>query len=190
MISRPGPIIVTGCQRSGTMLASQIIAAGLGYAFMEEFDILPQRGGINVIKALYDAGRTDVVIQAPFALQIYEKIIPLVPTVHFVGVVRPKEEIIESMKRIKWCQEDHENWKEYIDKHVDKMILLWEKLKLNVCPANWSELHYKDLKDHPFFVNKENRQNFTVKQWHPDKPCQFKTWSNNSKCIEDKINKD
>ena len=183
----PGPIIVTGCQRSGTMLASQIIAHGLGYGFLEEFDILPFSNTLNILYVLHEAGKKDVVIQAPFAIQKYRHILFAAPDTHFVGMVRPRGEILDSMRRIEWCKNDFDNWEEYIEQHVDKMIALWEQLKDEVAPSNWTELHYKDLKDHPFFVDKKLRKNFTVKQWHIDKPCNFKTWSDNKKCIEDRM---
>ena len=187
MIDRPGPVVVTGCQRSGTMLAAQVIASGLGYGFLEEFDVLPQAGGLSIFSYLNDNKISDVVIQAPFAVKIYKQILSAAPTTHFVGVVRPRQEILASMKRIEWCKEDHEDWETILQNHIDKMLLLWSQLKKDVCPSSWTELKYEDLKGHPFFVDQNERQNFTVKQWQPNQPCNFKKWSNNKKCIEDRI---
>jgi len=188
MIDRPGPVVVTGCQRSGTMLAAQVIASGLGYGFLEEFDVLPQAGGLSIFGYLNDNKISDVVIQAPFAVQIYKQILSVAPTTHFVGVVRPRQEILASMKRIEWCKEDHEDWEASFAKpHRQDVIPVVTTKGKDVCPSSWTELKYEDLKGHPFFVDQNNRQAFTVKQWKPNQPCNFKTWSNNKKCIEDRM---
>ena len=122
---------------------------------LEEFDLLPFSNTLNILHALNEAGKKDVVIQAPFAIQKYRHILFAAPDAHFVGMVRPRDEILESMRRIEWCKNDFDNWEEYIEQHVDKMIALWDQLKDEVSPSNWTELHYEDLKDHPFFVDKK-----------------------------------
>jgi hypothetical protein len=189
------PVIVTGCQRSGTMLTAQIIAHECDCYFMEEFDFLPQNHGLSKLALLCLEGKGDVVVQAPFALGAYEEIYNRIPGVCFVGVKRNKKDILKSLKRIKWCQEssdewgDISTWNKFLTNHVDKMGALWEQLKKDLPSDNWVEFKYEDLQQHPFFVSPELRKNFSVKQWRIGEPCGLNTWSNNQKCIEDKIGK-
>ena len=76
---------------------------------------------------------------------------------------------------------------EFMDKQVDLMYGLWEDLKERVPSTDWTELEYDELKTHPFFVPKEERANFTVKQWKKDEPCDYPTWPSDDVCTEDTI---
>ena len=46
----------------------------------------------------------------------------------------------------------------------------WELLK-NILPETcWTEFKYESFRKHPLYVEKEQRKDFTVHQWSPDKP--------------------
>lgn len=186
------PIIVTGCQRSGTTLLSHALADALGFAHMEEFDFLPENHGLEKLEMLVAMGAGDVVIQAPFALNLYKEIYCRVPEVHFVGITRNRDDIYNSLKRILWCRNDYDKdeedcWEEYLDAHIDAMLNRWDELKLLIPPCQWDEISYESLDNHPYFIPQDLRKDFTVKQWQLDKPCGMATWEDNEKCIEDKI---
>lgn len=186
------PIIVTGCQRSGTTFLSNALADALGLPLMEEFDFLPQNNGLEKLKMLIAMGAGDIVIQAPFALKLYGEILEAVPEAHFVFLNRNEDDVFNSLKRIRWCRNDfdkdeEEEWQVFLWSHIRYMETLSESLKTILPKSQWDEISYESLTDHPYFVPKELRKDFTVKQWQPGFPCGMKTWEDNEKCIEVKI---
>lgn len=192
--SVPGnfPIIVTGCQRSGTTFFSNALADALGLPLMDEFDFLPENNGLEKLKMLIAMGEGGIVIQAPFALKVYGEILKDVPDAHFVYLSRNDNDVLNSLKRILWCRSDfdkdqEEEWEVFLWSHIQYMKTLWEKLKTILPKNQWDEISYEALSDHPYFVPKELRKDFTVKQWLPGFPCGMKTWDDNEKCIEVKI---
>ena len=183
-------LLVVGCQRSGTMLASKIFADYFDAHWLDEFDVLPLKRGAWGLEALYRGGLTNLVVQCPCAIQYWELFYTAVPNIKFVFIHRDKEDILNSMKRIEWLKDDHPNdWEEFLSKHIDNMYLYWEHLKERVPEEFWKEMHYNDFKDHPFFIPKEERTNFTVKQWNKDEPCDFKTWSKETECLTQELKK-
>ena len=77
-----GPIIVTGCQRSGTTIATQMIAHDLNYFVIDEFGFLPNDLGIHKINVLINQGIKNIVIQCPSALLMYVDLFHGIPDVH------------------------------------------------------------------------------------------------------------
>lgn len=183
-------LLIVGCQRSGTMIASKMLADYFGSYHLDEFDILPTKKGAWYLAELCNRGYTNLVVQAPIALKDWQLFYTAVPNIKFVCIKRDKEDIINSMRRIEWLKEDHpDDWEEFMDKQVDLMYGLWEDLKERVPSTDWAELEYDELKTHPFFIPKEERANFTVKQWKKDEPCDHLTWPSDHVCTEDTIKK-
>ena len=52
------PIIVTGCQRSGTTITSHILANAKQYIVLEDSEWLPSPEHVRTLKDLVDSGRT------------------------------------------------------------------------------------------------------------------------------------
>lgn len=165
------PIVVTGPQRSGTTIASQILASDLDRRAIDECEF-------NI-----GADYTNCVLQLPQALDHLILLQHVYPGVQFLFVRRDPLEIIRSMKRIHWCKDDVHDWDVFLERYVVSRILLWNHIKQQA-PEVCSEIDYKALSDHPLFVDKTKRKEFTSKQWEQGKPVGPKYWSNNTKCIQ------
>tara|TARA_R100000008_G_C3499449_1_gene122898 strand:- start:59 stop:625 length:567 start_codon:yes stop_codon:yes gene_type:complete len=182
-----GPIIVTGCQRSGTTIATQMIAHDLNYFVIDEFGFLPNDLGIHKINVLINQGIENIVIQCPSALLMYVDLFHGIPDVHFIGMVRDTEDIVSSMKRVRWRMNDFYHWPDYMYDHIEHMNYLWNSLKKIIPDDCWTEVTYDSLMGHPLYVPKEKRINFTVKQWELDKPCGMPFWDVNLDCLARKM---
>lgn len=159
------PIIVTGCQRSGTTIAAHALGHDFNLPVVEDYLIKDHHF------------QPDTVYQCPLALHSYYAIYYANPNTHFVGVQRDPKDIYKSMKRIKWCQNDYQDWESFLKTHILHCMRLWECLKADIPPSNWTEIQYEALKDHPLWV--EKRKKFTSKQWQPDTPVGPKYWKSN-----------
>jgi hypothetical protein len=165
-----GPLIVTGCQRSGTVLVTRALAYDLNLEVLGDRDFTPNVTGIEKLYTLIENGITDIVIQMPTALNFFVDLHHSIPDAHFVGVIRDTEDIIESMKRIKWQFDHHYHYIDFYYDHIKMMKGNWELLK-NILPETcWTEFKYESFRKHPLYVEKEQRKDFTVHQWSPDKP--------------------
>jgi len=157
------PIFVTGPQRSGTTIASRILASDLHLTYVDESEYTPA------------ALPPKAVIQAPFIIKFVLELSYLFPKAHFVFMERSKEDIIKSMERIEWYKDyiaDPSFYNDYVD-HTTKYI----DLLCNALPKDrWSILQYESLANHPLFV--KDRHGFTVRQWQTDKPKGPTTWRN------------
>lgn len=165
------PIVVTGPQRSGTTIASQILASDL------------DRQAVDESEFTMGADYTNCVIQLPQALDHFILLQHVYPGVQFLFVRRDPLDIIQSMKRIQWCKDDVHDWDVFLERYVVSRLLLWNHIKQQA-PDACSEIDYEALSDHPFFVDKDKRQKFTSKQWQQGKPVGPKYWSNNIKCMQ------
>ena len=162
-----GPVIVTGCQRSGTTIMTRIICNDLGYSFHQDDEFPPTFEGINRMKLLIKYGSSNIAIQNPLALYAYSDFYYTIPDLHFVGIVRDSEEIIDSMKRVKWMSEYSDqfiDFDEYLKAHVKQMKASWESLKSNLPNSAWTEIEYNQLKSHPLYIPKGMRKKFTIRQ--------------------------
>lgn len=166
------PIIVTGPQRSGTTIATHILAYDLNLTAIDETQFQ------------FGKDYTNCVIQLPTALDNYVIFQHAYPDCHFVFIKRPRKDIIASMKRIKWCQDDVNDWETFLKRYVDSRFKLWNHVKQQI-PLDCSEIYYNALTEHPLFVHQDLRQDFTSKQWQLDKPVGPRYWSNNSNCIQE-----
>ena len=172
-----GPVIVTGCQRSGTTIAAHILGQQKKWVVWEDQDWLPTPKDIYILQEMVRTGRTKLVIQSPVALHNFHYLFHQVPQVHFVGVKRKTEDIIASMKRIKWFQDEVYHYIDYYYDHVRFMNNQWGLLKQMLPKDSWTEVKYNELKEFPQFIPKHQRKDFTSKQWQLNKPNGPKYWS-------------
>ena len=171
-----GPIIVTGCQRSGTTFIAYALANKYKYSVWEDKDWLPLPDHISKLILMVSKGVDKLVIQSPTSLCLYHTLFHKIPNIHFVGVKRDKEDIVKSMERIKWMVNEYHHYIDFMYDHIQYMNDLWESLKRVLPTTNWTEVKYKDFEGDSLFVPAEDRKNFTVKQILPDKPVGPKYW--------------
>ena len=174
-----GPLIVTGCQRSGTVLVTRALAYDLNLEVLGDRDFTPNVTGIEKLYTLIENGITDIVIQMPTALNCFVDLHHSIPDAHFVGVIRDTEDIIESMKRIRWRIDAVYHWPDYMYDHICMMKGNWELLKQILPNTAWTEVNYTDFEEHSLFIPKEQRKEFHVNQWSPDKPIGPRFFSKN-----------
>tara|TARA_B100000424_G_scaffold107325_1_gene80760 strand:+ start:235 stop:789 length:555 start_codon:yes stop_codon:yes gene_type:complete len=171
-------IIVTGCQRSGTTIASLILANSKQYILVEDDKWQPSQEGVFKLKSLMDSGRDKFIIQSPTALYNFHFIYHLIPDIHWVGVKRDKNKIIQSMKRVKWMQEAYPDYISFYNHHIRYMNHLWGLLKQLLPKDNWTEVQYpQELQDYPEFIPDNLRSDFTVKQTQLDTPKGPRYWT-------------
>lgn len=184
------PTIVCGCQRSGTLLASHVLADFYEGHYVDEFEFIPIEEGIKAVNKLVKKGFNNLIVHCPVALRCWEEIYHKVPNVRFVGVRRNKEDVLKSMRRIKWLLNDNkDNYDEFLNSHYEEMISYWEDLKEIVPSEDWREIQYEDLQDHPFFIDKKERKNFHVKQWQVGDPRSPRYWDDDRKLTEIELKK-
>lgn len=155
-------IYVSGPQRSGTRIASQILAHELQIKYIDEADFgVGNRLQLKVLLSNYDRA----VIQCP-ALSRYIHVIAE-NTDCVVFMMRPISDIMASEQRINWQCE-----KEELAKY-DRTTGIISQVKYNYWYTVQKEtiehcidLYYSDLKSHPLFVDKEFRQHF---EWNQTK---------------------
>lgn len=166
------PIVVVGPQRSGTTIASKIIANDFNYRAVDESEFR------------FGEDYTDCVIQLPNALSQYVFIRHAYPGVQFVYIIRDKEDIIKSMKRVQWCRDDVNNWEQFMSDWIDHCVLQWHIIKQDI-PDQCAEVYYSALQDHPLFIQEDQRHNFTSKQWQPNQPIGPRYWNRNNKAMQE-----
>ena len=173
------PIIVTGCQRSGTTIGANILGQLKNYVVWDDLTWFPNTKGIYVLQSMIKTGRTKLVIQSPTVLHNFVELYYQVPEVHFVGVKRKTEDIVASMKRVKWYQNEVYNDIDFYYDHIRFMNNQWGLLKQILPKDSWTEVKYNEFKQYPQFIPKEQRENFTTKQWEVDKPIGPRYWTEN-----------
>ena len=91
------------------------------------------------------------------------------------------------MKRVKWRMDDFYHYIDFHHDHVNHMRQAWGIVKSILPDSVWTEVKYESLKEHPLFIPKEQRENFTVKQWKLNEPCGMPYWENNVQCYLEKL---
>ena len=172
-----GPIIVTGCQRSGTTLAAHILGQEKQWIVWEDQDWLPTPKDIYILQQMIETGRNKLVIQSPSVLYNFVQVFHMIPELHFVGVKRKTDDILASMKRIKWLEDEVLNPIEFYRDHIRFMNNQWGLLKQILPKSSWTEVKYNELKEFPQFIPKKQRLNFTTKQWELNKPVGPEYWN-------------
>ena len=176
------PIIVTGCQRSGTTIAAHILGNAKQYIVLEDTDWEPTPQHVQTLKDLVDSGRSRIVIQSPTALYNFHFIHHMIPQIHWVGCKRDKNEILSSMKRIKWMQDMYPDYLPFYKDHIRYMNAQWGLLKQLLPKDSWTEVRYPDeLQDYPEFIPQNLRKDFTIKQHRLNEPKGSKYWLNDEK---------
>ena len=176
------PIIVTGCQRSGTTIAAHILGNSKQYIVLEDTDWEPTPQHVKTLKDLIDSGRDRLVIQSPTALYNFHFIHHMIPQIHWVGCKRDKNEILSSMERVKWMQDLYPDYLNFYKDHIRYMNAQWGLLKQLLPKDNWTAVRYPDeLKDYPEFIPQNLRKDFTIKQHRLNEPKGSKYWLNDEK---------
>ena len=175
------PIIVTGCQRSGTGIVTEILAKKYEVTRLGNRDLYPIE--LPKLRKLLANNIDKFALQMPIALNCWLDMWHTFPDVHYVGVVRDTKDIIASMKRIKWRQDDFYHWPDYMYDAVAYQKGQWSLLKDILPDTAWTEVEYESFKDDPLFIDKELRKDFTVNQIELDKPLGPVSWTKNDKNV-------
>lgn len=148
-------IMVTGPQRSGTTIASIILAEELKYRYVDESDANTLTDVLHFVR---HAKR--FVLQSPMSAA-YCHILPMV----IVYMIRPVEEIIASEKRVGWPHESAELAKYFTDVGPISEVKYkaWQKYQKPQVSHGF-ELDYYAMKEHPLWIEKEQRKDFAEKQ--------------------------
>lgn len=163
-------IFVTGLARSGTRIATRMIAHDTGKEFIDE----TEWGIVDLDELAENAKyRDNFVVHAVNAYFCMDRFVGENDLV--VWVKRDLEDIKESWKRIRSKGLDSSKllWKIWdfikrlwmgIPKEItlpmEERLKLWNEVKGKV---NHIEIEYEDLKGHPMWVDKEQRSEFL---WH------------------------
>ena len=183
------PVIVTGCQRSGTNITAHILGNARQYITLEDTDWIPTQEHISTLKNLVDSGRNRLVIQSPAALNHFHFIHHLIPSLHWVGVKRDKKDIIASMERIKWFQDTYPDYLPFYHHHIRFMNSQWGLLKQLLPKDNWTEVKYPDeLSEYPEFIPQNQRKDFTTHQTKLNEPKGPQYWLNDSQGFTETAN--
>lgn len=154
-------ILVSGPQRSGTTLGAHIIAAELGYQYVDEAQILVE----DIQKARLFLGGAGIVLQAPGLCHVaHEFGCPVVIMRRNCSAIRASQE------RINWRYEAYELSKYGLSDSVESIAEVkyreWDTRQKSQCVC--FDLDYDCLMDHPLWVEQERRKNFGPRQWQAD----------------------
>ena len=175
------PIIVTGCQRSGTAIVTEILAKKYNLTRLGDRDLMFK--DFPKLRTLLANNITKFIAQMPTALNCWLDLWHTYPQVHFVGVMRDTEDIIASMKRIEWRKDDFYHWPDYMYDTVEYQKGQWSLMKDILPDTAWTEVEYESFKDNPLFIEKELRKDFTVNQTELDKPIGPAHWRKNNENV-------
>lgn len=152
-------IIVTGPQRSGTRICSRMIAADLGYKWVQENGIGTD---LESVRNVLSEGK--VVVHGPaisYLADLFDD------DVGIVFMRRSIEDITASEKRIGWHRSDWGEFSErgrYSAKESDIPIsqlkyIIWDYLQRDRVKY-YLNVDYESLSGHPLWVPKEKRTTF------------------------------
>lgn len=154
-------IVVTGPQRSGTTIASKILAYDLGYKQFREEDIRN-----HSLRLLYGILRKKIkaVIQAPGLASVCHFLDS--PGLGVVFMRRNPKDILSSQERIMWRFNDVNLNYYFCDKGEIARVRYkaWENHQKKVMKAKWIELSYSAMEGHPLWVRSEDRKGFGPRQ--------------------------
>lgn len=159
-LARYQRILVSGPQRSGTTIATEMIAADTGYRVVREeaFDVY------DVVKLQTILHAKNIVAQCPTMVAFLPELADENTLV--VWMRRPVAEIIASQKRIKWRYESVER---------ERLGLFESNTPIAVAKYEWwaankhrmahtFEVDYSSLKQHRLWVAPEQRIAFHARQ--------------------------
>lgn len=144
-------ILVTGPQRSGTRIASKIIAYELNYMYIDELDI-----GLQSLNKLFKIlfSKEKVVIQAPHLSAMCHFIDT--PSTAIVFMRRDLNEIAASQKRIGWNREKlslSQYFQEEGNINKIKYQTWYDFQKKHLMTIDYFEIEYNSLKKHELWLD-------------------------------------
>jgi glycosylphosphatidylinositol transamidase (GPIT) subunit GPI8 len=156
-------IIVAGPQRSGTRIASHIIAEITGYDYIDEHDY-----GVHKIEAWQKlvANENRVVIHAPgmsrelLTIKHYDDVL-------IVFMSRQVSDIVASEKRINWRWKKERGKYDKTNNGIPVSTLkyqYWIKTQRDNLPHTY-DLDYLSLSTHPLWLDNDKRKGFKATQW-------------------------
>lgn len=160
-------IVVAGPQRSGTTIATHILAIELGYKEIDEAEF----GVDNLVKFIPILNSPEPkVIQAPGLSSVLHLLKS--PDVAVVFMLRNTYEIISSGDRIGWnFLFDKSEADKYFyagpPRHSSIVkVSAWENYQKKALQERGFTLDYESMKDNPLWIDKSKRLNFHPKQIH------------------------
>ncbi len=164
-------ILVTGPQRSGTRIASRMIACDTKYSYIDEHtfrtDDIEQFN--KVMLSPYKS-----VVQCPgmnYCIEQYSA-----SDILIVMMIRPIPDIIRSEKRVEWVNGPYHEYEKYgigrlqartLRRKGDRISLrkyqYWKDCQKGKI-KHFLELEYESLKYHHLWIPKEKRLHFTAEQ--------------------------
>lgn len=165
-------VIVSGPQRSGTRVCSQMIANDTGFIFVDEIDF----GYDHIYKFNSFIDRPEpMVFHCPamsHGLEHYSA-----PENAIIFMIRNTKDIVKSQERIGWT--DHPNGKVREMGKYDKTEGIISEIKYEHWEnyqkpkiETWFEIDYDSLKDHPMWLPKKKRKDF---KWYQTKENERKS---------------
>jgi hypothetical protein len=159
-LNRFTKIVVTGPQRSGTTIATKILATELGYEFLRE-----ETFHIHRLDLLCDIimKRDRFVVQAPTMSGCCH---------YFTGVAvvfmrRKIGEILFSERRVNWFRSDFEKAKYFDDTNRSSAEVkydAWDRFQKRMLQGRGFDLEYDALRGHPLWVPQKERSEFSRRQ--------------------------
>lgn len=152
-------ILVTGAQRSGTTVASKMIAQDTGHRRIDEveFNTYDKEQWKN-----FALTGENVVIQCPSMCRFLEEVAR--DDVLIVMMKRDIEDIKANEKHVGWSENQREvNNYDGVGHQAEVKYKFWEDNQKDKI-KNHMELEYESLREHPLWVDKEKRQHFGLKQ--------------------------
>lgn len=162
-LSRYSKILVTGPQRSGTRIATAMIASDLGYTFYQE-----QAVGIANLDRMRQLFREEdrFVLQCPSLCRYAHEVSS--PDTAIVLMRRAVADIIASENRIKWGGHRRIELARYgLGTGIisEAKYHFWEEYQRHLIEHAF-EIEYESLVAHPMWIPKEERSNFGRHQYH------------------------
>ena len=154
-------VLVTGPQRSGTTIATKILAYELGYRSVSEKDI-KTHSLWRLHKRLLSLRRE--VIQGPCFGSICHYIDT--PKTLVVFMRREVNEIVRSEQRIGWHAQQWELANYFRDSGTISAVRYecWEKYQQQLMEVPWIELEHASLAGHRLWVESDKRRQFSDHQ--------------------------
>jgi hypothetical protein len=164
-------ILVTGPQRSGTRIAAKMIANDTGRDYVDEnnYRVASEKYFAKWVK------KGNCVIHCPAMMRYIHKY--SADDTLIVVMIREPEDIIASQKRVDWHNGILDELYKYGVAWKDlRFYAAWERPPICILKYNWwafdqkykvknyLELWYEDLAEHPMWIPKELRKDFTTTQ--------------------------
>jgi hypothetical protein len=155
-------IIVSGPQRSGTRIASRMIASDCDYKYIDEKEF--KVSNTHLLDALMQS--ENIVVQAPGVCHLLHTL-----SYHSLLIclmIRPTNDIEASEQRINWdnsCRKlELSHYGKTEGSPSKAKYDFWHSAQKPQLEPHCLEINYKSLKDHPLYIKKQDRKNFKWNQ--------------------------